>query len=334
MKKLFIFIFLFTAIFQISQANDTVFSKVIIYRDRNYYASAVDFKIYANNNLVVRLKNNSYYVYSCMPGKYIFNVNNDIKSQITINVEKSKTYYLRFGIRPGFWVANGELLPVDSTFAYPVISDKMNEITVNPLLPYFRPKNRLGINMNIGGGFYSTTIFTTTSGDESKISCGGGYGIGIKYGYELNKYIDLAADFNYQFSILSPYLSNASTTFRRAYISLTPSFIIPIKGGENMRFKIGYGYDYYMDANLIIGGKNLQNGYNDTWKYDNASGYHASINFEMNTGEKWSLSYGLKYYKVIYDFKSSSLMHPLSGNSLLKPDGSGLDFLMGISYHF
>lgn len=335
MKKHLIIIILFLGFLQTTLANDSLSCKVYIYRERSYYSSVVTYKIYANDTLVVRLNNNSYYVYNCKPGRYAFSANKDVDTRVVLNVEAGKTYYLRLGLRTGFWSSQAELLPMDSVFANSKITmGEMKETKVNPRLPYFRPKSRIGLNMNLGGGFESTTMFITSTGGESKISCGGGVALGLKYGYEINRFLDIAVDLNYQFSMLAPYLKNASTTFQRAYVSLTPSFIIPIRGGESMRFKVGGGYDYYFDERLIIEAKKITGGFDDTWKYENVSGYHASLNFEMNFSEKWSMNYGFKYYNVIYKFKPGSNSYPLPSNPLFKPDGSGFDLLIGACYHF
>jgi len=332
-KHLFFFIFIVGFLYSGYCSNDSITSKIIIFRENSFYASGVSYKVFVNNALIVRLKNNSYFVYNCKPGEYSFVINKLKDTYLKIEVEEGKAYYLRLGINMGFLSVKPELLLLDSATASMRIKSGNLHKLGSIQLPYFRPPNRIGINMAIGGGFENFTMFKTTEGDDSKISFGGGYAIGLKYGYEVNKHFDLALDINYQFSMLQPFLKNAKTTFRRGYLSITPSYIIPLNDGEFMRFKIGGGYNYYWDAQLIIEGSKIPSGFNDTWIYDAASGFHISVNFEMNMNEKFSMSYGLKYYSIHYNFKSGSVSYPLD-NFLIKPDGSGLDLMMGFYYHF
>jgi hypothetical protein len=58
------------------------------------------------------------------------------------------------------------------------------------------------------------------------------------------------------------------------------------------------------------------------------------VNYELNFSDKMSLNFGVKYYNVKYSFKSSSLMIPSDDSGLKNPDGSGVDILMGVFYHF
>ncbi|NVN93735.1 MAG: DUF2846 domain-containing protein [Bacteroidetes bacterium] len=334
MKKIFIILFLFLGCAHYSFSNDTLTSKIIIFRENSYYGSLINYKIYANDSLIVRLMNNSYFQYNCLPGKYSISVNNDTNNRIVINTEAAKTYYIRLGINTGFWSNSPEILMVDNAMASSRIKKStMKEISENKI-SFSRPQHRIGLNFNIGGGFTKIIMFAMANGDESCISFGGGYGIGLKYGYEVNKLLDIAIDANYQYSMLIPYLDNASSSFQRYYISITPSLIIPFKKGETMRFKIGGGYSYYWSPILQIKSSKISEGWDDTWKYENVSGFHACLNFEMNMSKKILMNYGFKYYNVTYKFKSSDIKYPGSGNALYSPNGSGIDFVLGVSYLF
>jgi hypothetical protein len=336
MKKFFVLFLLFLGFLKFSLAGEYPKAKIYIYRQNNFYASGVSYKIFANDSLIVRLKNNSYVIYDCLPGDYIFSINKLSENSIKFKVENGKTYFIKFNVNMGFWSTKPELLLLqDTTLALSQINnEKLKLITDNPRLPFIRPKSRIGVNLAFGGGLHSTAMFYTNVGNAS-LSSGGGYGIGAKYGYEITNYLDIALDFNYQFSFLIPYLNNATSTFKRGYISITPSYIIPLQDGERMRLKIGGGYDYYFDNMVIIGGINVPNGgFNDTWKYDKTSGWHACVNYELNFSDKMSLNFGVKYYNVKYSFKSSSLMIPSDDSGLKNPDGSGVDILMGVFYHF
>jgi len=196
-----------------------------------------------------------------------------------------------------------------------------------------RPKNRFGLNVAMGFGFDNFPMIITTDDEESKISFGGGYSVGAKYGREFNKYFDLAFDLNYQFSDLRPPLKNADVTFKRGVLSVTPSYIIPISGGDAMRIKLGGGPDYYWSNSLSIEASEVPDGFNDDWDYKNSWGFHLSAVYEYNFTEKWSFNYGLKWYNVKYEFESGGDYAP-DVKDLSNPDGSGIDLLFGMYYHF
>ena len=220
-------------------------SKIIFYREFNYQASAVSYKIFANDQLITRIKNASYYIFNCEPGEYNLQLEKIKDSALNINVEENKTYYVRFGIRMGAWSALPELLLVDSVSAYPVVINGSLRQLDEHNTPLIRPKSRIGINLGIGGGFENIPMIETTDGDDSKISFGGGIAIGLKFGREFSKHFDLAFDLYYQFSELRPVLENADVTFNRGVLSVTPSYIVSISDGETMRLKFGGGFNYY-----------------------------------------------------------------------------------------
>ena len=332
-KHFFLFLFIFGFIYSCFAANDSISSKIIIYRENNFYASANAYKIFANDSMIVKLRNNSYFAFDCKPGEYKVIVNKIENTTIKINVLEGRTYYLRLSINRGFWSPIQELIWVDSSMAVSRILTRNLQLQAKGQLSLFRPQHRIGTNLIIGGGFNSFPMFKTNDGDAS-ISFGGGFGFGILYGYEITKHFDLALNLNYQFSILMPYLNNATTVFRRGCISITPSYIIPIGDGETKRLKIGGGYDLYCLPQLSVGGYKIPKGFNETWNYNLASGFHASVNFEMNFSTKWSLNYGLKYYYVKYSYKSGGINYYPSADGLRIPNGSGIDLLIGLYYHF
>lgn len=332
MRKIIVMLILTAALLKVSYANDSISSKIVFYREYNYYGSAISHKVYVNGVEIVKLKNNSYFEYPCTPGEYSIQVGNYKETFMRLTVEEGKTYYLRFGMRTGTWNAIPELVLVDSISAYPAIyQGNMRNLNATPTLN--RPKGRFGFNIGFGGGFSSVPMVTTTDGKESTLSFGGGFVFGFKYGYELNKNFDLAFDASYQFSSLSPTINNGDVTFGRWIFSLTPSYIIPISDGETMRIKLGAGIDGYVGNGLNIDLSKLQGGFSEDWSYKSTAGFHLSAIFEMNTSSKWSLSYGLKWYNVSYSFESGGLHYP-TDNKLKEPNGSGIDFVVGVYYHF
>ncbi|MGC8823158.1 MAG: DUF2846 domain-containing protein [Bacteroidales bacterium] len=289
-------------------------------------------KVYVNGLEITRLKNNSYFEFPCAPGEYSIQVGNYKETYMRLPVEEGKTYFIRFGFRTGTWSAIPELILVDSISAYPTVyQGNMRNLNITPVEA--RPKGRLGISFGLGGGFASIPVVKINDNKESNISFGGGFVFGFKYGYELSKYFDLAFDACYQFSSLSPTINNGDVTFKRWIFSLTPSLIIPISDGETMRIKLGAGIDGYVENSLNFHLSKISGGFSEDWSYKNTAGYHVSVIFEMNASSNWSFNYGLKWYTVSYSFESGGLHYP-TDNNLKEPNGSGIDLVVGIYYHF
>lgn len=199
--------------------------------------------------------------------------------------------------------------------------------------PAVRPKNRLGLIMNLGIGFQNTTMFTMTDGGDSKISFGGGLTFGAKYGHEFGRHFDLALDANYQYSYLKPHLDNVDATFARTFVSFTPSYIFHLGKTDATRLKIGPGVDSYFGSAFTIKGSAVSGGFDDTWKYKSAFGYHVNALIEYNFNAKFSFSYGLRWSTVSYEFESGNT-HVPTDSKLKTPDGSAIDFLFGLNFHF
>jgi hypothetical protein len=132
--------------------------------------------------------------------------------------------------------------------------------------------------------------------------------------------------------VLIPYLSNATTTYRRGYLSITPAFMIPMDDESNRKFRLGIGYDLYYDNHLIINGSKVPNCFDAVWKYKMANGFHVTATYNMTFLNNWNLDYGLKYYYVYYNFDFGHFENPLL--NMAKPNGSGLDVVLCFSYKF
>ncbi|MCX6231482.1 MAG: DUF2846 domain-containing protein [Bacteroidetes bacterium] len=334
MKRYLIFcLFISGIISSVYCSNDTAISKIIIFRESNLNGSLNAYKIYANDSLIVNLKNNSYFSFDCRTGIYKLKINRDNKTELEVKAEKGRTYYIRFGLQSGFLSNTAELMPMDSAYASRKIIlsglKKVDRSTVSDF--YYR--NRIGVNLGIGFGFENFKMFTINSPDSfSKISFGGGYSIGINYARELNKHLDISLAVNYQFSLLIPYINNATTTFRRGAVSITPAYLILLDANNNKKFRLGIGYDFYFDNHLIINGSKVPLCFDAVWIYKTAHGFHVSATYNMTLFDRLNLDYGLKYYYVYYSFDSG--YHEQSLGNMLKPNGSGLDFVLGISYKF
>jgi len=332
MRKLIVVLMFFIVSFEGFSSNDTK-GTVIIYREHNSYGSAVSFKIFANDSLIIKIRNNTYFIYECIPGDINFKLNNIEDTNVKLNIEKGETYYLRVGLRTGFWSSVPEILLVDSISAFETVnSGKMKKLTnLNEILS--RPKARMGLELSVGGGNESVPLITMEDGEEAEISFGGGIGVGFTTGYEVNKYLDLSFNVNYKSSSLVPYVDNAEISFSRVNIRLTPALILPIDGGYSMRLKLGAGLDYYTATNLEFQTEEIPGGFNEIWEYENSLGSHATITFELDPTEKWTISYGFNFYNVKYKFEQSDQYYPLD-TKLIDPVGSGFELLMGIYYNF
>jgi len=334
MKK-YLFIIILSTIYALpSFCSDTNICKIVFFKESKFSEFMNEYRIYSNDTILVRLKNNSFFEYYCKAGTHTFIVNNKKNSKIQLNTEGGRIYYLKLRnlYNPGFILTvSSELTAIDSATAVShIYNSKMRKLE-GEKFPHFRPRNRIGINIGYGPGF---NRFSANNGSESDISFGGGGAFGIKYGYEINKNFDLSFCINYQGSTNYPFLENASATFERTVISITPAFIIPIKDGEDIRIKIGGGYDNYFFSQLLLKASNIPHGFNDTWKYKNASGYHASVTLEIYYSEHFSYDFILKYYAVSYLFDKSTYYYPTSDNALYNPNGEGLDLIIGFNYHF
>jgi hypothetical protein len=333
LKKTTIVLIFISVFGTLIQGQDSIASKIVVFRESNLMMAALSFKVYINNEMVSKIRNNTYYEYYCGPGEYEVYLRENPNNHLKINVEEGKTYYIKVGIVSNFWRTIPEMMPVEEKWAEIAVSRMGMHKLEKSDVPLIRPKNRIGLNFNFGGGFQQIPMLTTTNGDDSKISFGGGLSLGLQYGYEFSKYFDIAADLNYQYNSLTPSVNNASVFFGRGHLAITPSLIIPIDGGYSMRLKLGGGINYNFSPEMEIKCDQISGGFNDTWKYKNAPGLHLSFIYEMNYTERFTAIIGLKYSYVKYEFNSSKNQRT-PGIDFERPDGQALDMVCGIYYHF
>jgi hypothetical protein len=179
-------------------------------------------------------------------------------------------------------------------------------------------RNRIGFNIGAGSGFKAIPIATLSDGSVAHISFGGGTGGNLEYGHEFSRYFDLGVDVGYSASSLDKTVDNGSMAFNRASLSVTPAVIVPLTPRDKTRFKFGGGIDWFYYAALNFDLSKVSGGVKDDWKYNNGIGEHLNISFELNTN---------------YKFQSGNKSYP-EGDDLVKPNGSGVDFLFGVYYHF
>ena len=110
-------------------------------------------------------------------------------------------------------------------------------------------------------------------------------------------------------------------------LTITPAIVIPIKGGDILRLRIGAGPGLYALGTMKIDGSKID-GTKYTFKYKSAIGIHALILFESNFMERGSWNLGIRYSNIHYQFTSSGCSNNVTDPELLKPDGSGIDFIL------
>ena len=285
MKTLFQLIFLsiitssvLTAQSDTLNAGNDSLATVYFYRLYNYYGSAVKMKILANDQPVVRLKNASYYTFQTPPGDYYFRASMGTESRIRVKLEPGEDYYVKAAIVPGFWSGHPQLELVDSIEGSSVIRGGMLSAQSFKPISMERPKSRIGLVMEGGFGFESIPLFVNEDNDEVTLSSGGGFGIGLEYGYEVSRYFDISLNGFYQGSSLSMPLENASASFNRMGITLTPALIIPVKSGDYYRFKLGAGIGAYSLGKMYIDASEA-GGTEMTFRYKPAFGAHLCFDF-------------------------------------------------------
>jgi len=306
---------------------------VYFYRLPNYAGSGVRMKILANNEPVVLLRNNSWYSYMVNPGEYTFSCYTGSEARLKLSLEPGKSYYIKGYLNMGFWSAIPVLELVDSVSGKAVIEGG----SLRPLIPQIismeKPKSRIGLSMGGGLGFEKVDLFVDENGDDVTLSTGGGFAIGAEAGHTFSKNFDLSLYMYYQSSSLSRTLSNASASFERMNVLITPALIIPIKGGDYFHFKLGGGIGGYLLGNMDIDASKA-GGSVYKYKYNPAFGFHGSFIFHSHFSERGSWNMGLRYYNVKYEYNPSESTHTNSDPGISNPVGSGLDFIIGYCYHF
>lgn len=304
-------------------------ARIIFMRTPSYLGAANLFKVKLANGSIVKLVNGSYYELTVPAGVFEYTQSSS-KSFYKMEVVAGRTYYIRASFVSGVWTLGRELMTGDSVWGGNVMRGGSLKNMRKPLL---RPLNRVGVVFNAGFGFNDIAIVKTTDGSESSMGFAGGAGVSVQVGREVDKHIDIAASYSYMNRGLTTYVKNGTIDFSRHFISVTPSFIIPIQGGYGQRIKIGGGVDFYMSNKLTVKTKGIPGGFEDTWKYGQAVGFHAQLMYEVNMSDRVSIVSGVRYYSVAYSFESGGLYLP-TDDQLAKPNGDGLDLRIGFNYLF
>jgi hypothetical protein len=220
-------------------------SNIYFYRMPYFVGSAVRMKIFANGTPIIRLKNGSVFKYETPPGDYRFTCKMADSSSLKMNIEAHKSYFIKCYLNAGLWSAEPTIELMDSVSARAVLDGGGIYNQLYEKISTIRPKSRIGLTFGGGGGFSDIHMGKTDKGDNLTLSTGGGVAIGAEYGHEFYKYFDLSLNWFYQHSSLTPSVNNGDASFDRMCILITPALIIPIKGGDYYRFRLGAGIGLY-----------------------------------------------------------------------------------------
>ena len=306
---------------------------VYFFRLPNYAGSAAKMTIMSNGKPIVRLRNASYFKYPAQTGDYVFSLGYGSGSNISLSVESGKEYYIKCYINMGLWSGIPILELVDPVSGKATLAgNQLAEQPVEPVIIKDR-NSRLGLFMSAGFGFESTPWFVDENGDDVKLSTGGGFGIGAEYGYQFGRNFDLSINCFFQGSTLSRSLKNASGSFNRLGITVTPAVVIPLKGNENLRFRIGAGPGLYSLGTMKIDASKVA-GNRFTFKYNSAIGIHGLFLFETNFMERGAMNIGIRYSNIHYKFNPDGSSDVVTEPELVNPNGSGIDFFLGYYFVF
>jgi hypothetical protein len=307
-------------------------ANIYFFRLPDFNGSAVKMTIMSNNQPVVRLKNASYFKYSVMPGDYVLSIAFGSDSKVNLRAEAGKNYYIKAYLNTGFWAGIPILEPVDPESGKMILQGNRLALQLPEPVSTRKRDSRLGLMMTAGAGFEKLAWFIDEDNNEVTLSTGGGFGIGAEYGRRLGKNFDLSFTALFQGSSLSEPLKNASASFNRFNLLVTPALIIPVRN-DNMNFRLGAGPGLYTMGTMKVDGSEID-GNKFTFKYKTAAGFHAVLLFEWRITEKGSMNMGLRYSGVRYEFKPQGSSHQVYDQKLLNPNGSGIDFIMGYSFYF
>jgi hypothetical protein len=86
---------------------------VVIYRESNFYGSALRPTVVLNGQDLVNVGNGRVFVGAISPGHYVFEMD-DRKSGTEIDLKPGQSVYMKVELVPGFWKGGGRLLQVAS----------------------------------------------------------------------------------------------------------------------------------------------------------------------------------------------------------------------------
>jgi hypothetical protein len=327
------FLALFPVLYSVAQSSSGNNEPATVYflRLKSLTGSTANMTIQANDKPIVRLKNASYFKYTVPAGKYIFSFTFGSDTKTTLNLESGKEYYIQCYYNPGKWSSVPVMLQLEGLSGKLILDENdLTELSPEPVT--VRYKSHAGLIMTGGIGFQTVPLFVDEDNNDVTLSAGGGFSIGLNYGYQVGKSIDLELGAEFRNSNLSEKLNNAKASFNRLAIAFTPSVIIPFRN-ESMCLRAGAGPGFYSMATMKIDGSEINNSVYK-FKYNSAIGFQVQLLFEAKVMERGSMDVGLRYNNAKYELNQESSSHYLTDPELKNPDGSSIDFVIGYNLMF
>jgi hypothetical protein len=315
-------------------AEQSSYSKIVIYRNNASAENAYPYKILSNGTLLTELQNKNYFTFYMPEGILNLRAYYIVSADLQLPIVKNKSCYIRLDIQTVHDKQQAKMIVVDSlTATNEILSCKVPNIH-NHIKNKLIPDNKIGFSLGAGWNFDKVPLIVTTSNSEASIGFGGGINAMISYTREFSDYFGMDFDLSTQTSSITPYLNNATVNFNRGCLSVNPFFIIPLQKDHRKRIKLGAGLDYYFTTGMNFETEKLKDGFNAEWTYNQPLGYNVTGMFEDIFRNNWSIHVGLKLCNVTYQFVSSNVNQYPSDQALGNPNGLGLFFLAGIGYHF
>ena len=329
-------------------------SKIFVFRQNRDLATYKGFRIFVNNIPVKHLGNGKCFTYVTKPGLMVVSTVDETgrKSELTVNLHRGETVYIEGQVfeRDTTYLVHGrkeqshssfQLIEVTLNEAETFLNDnqhsKKSIIHMEDLIiartNYFHVDLHLGMMI----GFKQIPMFTTTNQQTVSLSPGGGSGGKIGLGYTFNRNFDITGSVEVGISTLNMPLNNASATFTRGIFEATFRYLCILKYGNRIQF--GGGLTRCEAAELYVDGSRLANGARNIYKYNNTNGFHIIAGWKYLM-QRWSINIDIKYTNLQYELKgatSNGYNVPVSywkSTGVDKLDGSGLEFIFGLGYHF
>lgn len=295
------------------------YARIIVYRNEiSKTVSNEGYKIFTDDNLTTILSNYSFEEFYMPAGSFKLKVNEIFPSISTVNSIAGNTLYFR--ISRNFNVPDNPItiVAVDSVLALNELKFLKKVSITNKKIIKTKSYNGIGFSFEPGVGFEKIGLLGTTLGTQVMHSFGGGMLLGLNYNRSVNDYFGLSASLAYQFSMLTPNVTNADVKFTQGILSFSPFFLVPLNKKNGARIKLGGGTDYHFTPILNIETEEIINGFNDKWTYKNSFGYHLYTYFETMLSDNVRLHAGFKYndarFRYIYGEKfmptNPMLFHP------------------------
>jgi hypothetical protein len=90
---------------------------VYFYRESSFKGAAIHYDISDNGTVIGALQSGTYFYENATPGPHTYSAKTEASSEVTLNVEAGKTYYVKGSITFGFVAGHPKLEIADETAA-------------------------------------------------------------------------------------------------------------------------------------------------------------------------------------------------------------------------